>query len=347
MIFLDEKMSPMGGHSEASAYLNEQTKAFGLKESQFKRFAHDAGGMEICFEAECAWNQLTNEMAVAEFKSLQESQCLNEGFWDTIKSWASKVKAFFIKIWNAIKAWIKNMWQKLTGTTDKDLIKKVQEYASYGEKVDAELYYSPNEFEKQANAAVDGAQKYIDHAYGLAQKIMAINLGPGITPADKAREMAKEAEEKGVDRINSIYENFADKDTDSIELTSNDIVAGLSNYEKQVKKLVQFLEKEDKVVKTGMKAAEEAEKKAKKNETDVRKKASDPKSGVKTDPHVTTAQFGVDMAVKTSNICRKIIQTAMKVANGVKARLDHDHEACRSAAKAFVKSGIKNKKSND
>jgi polyhydroxyalkanoate synthesis regulator phasin len=262
MIFLDEAFAAPQQNS-AEVALAKRSKALGLNEKMFERFAYDAGGMEICFEAEVAWNEMNRIAQVGEFKALQEGAMST--IWETIKKWAKAVKDFFVKMWNAVVAWFKKILGKFR--KPEDIIAELEKLSSYtGDIKVKRKIYAEN---KYILNAVNLTEKYIDDAAKKAQFVLNKADDTSTQYVKDDIEKIKKAKEDLEETLNKNLEDYSKEEAKETEISADGLKAKFIELEKRIIAVQKVKDELAKLAKTGsdwanraLKAAEDASKNA-------------------------------------------------------------------------------------
>ena len=336
MIFLDEAFAAKKEDAPfKSEYLDKLAEGLKLDDETFaSHFGHEAGGMEICYESEVAWNSLMHEMQVAEFKSLQEG--VLGTIWEKIKEWAGKIVAFFVKIWKSITAWVSETFHKLMGDRDADLRKKLAGITAKPVKMTMKGDFAKAE---TASQAVKDLKAAVASAYKTAQS--ALN--------DKTLALSDDKNDKfqaACDKVEADYDKVIAKLDEKMEkehevsIKPSDVMNELTGFDKRIKGLVDVLNDQKSLIETGTKAAEaakaRAEKASAKKQDKLDKAAEKDKDLDKPSAELKEAQKDVRNKVAIANFCRKLVNNAITIAQKSKAQIMYSHSVARSAAKKMI-----------
>jgi hypothetical protein len=342
-IFLDESFVKSAVVNEDAKYLMQESAALKIDADKYARqFGHDAGGMEICFESEVAWNELMHEMQVAEFQSLQEGIKEVAGkIWEKIKEWAKAIKNFFLRIWNAIKAWVTKAWQKLTGTHVPTIVEQLKKYAKYASKVqEVELYElsDVNDLKTAGENASKTVAGMIDALNKAADSYNAATSAKGTSEAADAEIEKLKKEKNSADaKIDAVVKELdktlseEKQKAKKVKVNPGLVSSKLQDTLKMAEAFKKFVESEDKLIAKGTKGAEDLYKAAEQAAT---KKDADKAA---TEAALALRQRGLAAA-------RAIVQKQIRIGQFMYTAAKDNQSNLISAAKAVIKEGKANAK---
>ena len=359
-IFLDEMLNVNENKEVFSGELQQLSEKMNCTQFQ-NRFCREDGGIEICYEAEVALNELDLEMGGYEFKALQEAEGEGEAkeksVWAKIKD---KVKEFFnyiwgiiLKIWNGVKGFFEYIIKYFNGKADEELKKRVADAeakATADEKkritdiLAVELVYDPDKMSKPINTCREAFNKFF--VATDAYLSMTVQDQAKKDEATKKRQAIDKAEGellKAIEALNAIdmdvkiqknkNQQYAKQARSASEI--NGYIDKIDGYKSEFQNLAK---KCDETVKKGKGVCEYGKKLA--DAYDAAVKADKSKDAEDKKEAVAETKKQASKAAKATQITSRLMQTFFNKIKTLRQNYKKALQKIDSTLKQYTKRGL-------